>query len=370
MSEEKALLKAIWEHPLEDAARLVYADWLQETGDPARVARAEFIRLQCERARLDEWDDAERIEKLKARAAELSQLHRKAWMEGVPKALLHATMRRGFLAPQRQRHTGAKFLELRAVSFKAAPLWNFSLTGLYRNFDRVFASPLLLRAGVLMIDLFKYPHDALAKLAGNDHLWNVENLELKSGYHRPGSVTAFFDGPGAAALTHLRFGSTVTRAAVAALGETRTAARLQSLTLYMGPADPVDGALFSAARFPNLRALDLGASAQVTGGGWEAGEIATILTAAPNTRLRRLGLGGCYLGDPGLKALAEWPGLAHLRWLDVTRASGTAVGYRALASSPFTENLKHLYVDDYRLRDLPKVKAELDARFGPRINYG
>lgn len=44
-SDGDALFLAICEHPDEDTARLVYADWLQENGQPER---AEFIRLQCE----------------------------------------------------------------------------------------------------------------------------------------------------------------------------------------------------------------------------------------------------------------------------------------------------------------------------------
>jgi|SRR5262245_63695048 len=96
MSDEKALLSAIWEHPHDDNVRLVYADWLQENGQPER---AEFIRLQCERARLDEWDDAERIEALKAREEVLWKLHRKAWKTGLPKSLIQAPFHRGFVSP-------------------------------------------------------------------------------------------------------------------------------------------------------------------------------------------------------------------------------------------------------------------------------
>jgi len=54
MSDEQALLAAIWAHPHEDTPRLMYADWLQENG---HTDRAEFIRVQCELARLDEWDE-------------------------------------------------------------------------------------------------------------------------------------------------------------------------------------------------------------------------------------------------------------------------------------------------------------------------
>lgn len=50
MSDESSLLSAIWDQPYGDTPRLVYADWLQETGEPANVGRAEFIRVQCELA--------------------------------------------------------------------------------------------------------------------------------------------------------------------------------------------------------------------------------------------------------------------------------------------------------------------------------
>lgn len=49
MSDEEALLRAIVANPDDDLRRLVYADWLDERGQPQDVARAEFIRLQCER---------------------------------------------------------------------------------------------------------------------------------------------------------------------------------------------------------------------------------------------------------------------------------------------------------------------------------
>ena len=53
MSDESALLTAIIEHPDEDTPRLVYADWLDEHAtSAAQRARAEYIRLEIEQARL------------------------------------------------------------------------------------------------------------------------------------------------------------------------------------------------------------------------------------------------------------------------------------------------------------------------------
>jgi uncharacterized protein (TIGR02996 family) len=48
MNDHDALLTAIGEHPEEDTPRLMYADWLQENGDPER---ADFVRTQVEVAR-------------------------------------------------------------------------------------------------------------------------------------------------------------------------------------------------------------------------------------------------------------------------------------------------------------------------------
>jgi uncharacterized protein (TIGR02996 family) len=41
VNEERAFLKAILEHPEDDALKLVYADWLEEQSDP----RGEYLRL-------------------------------------------------------------------------------------------------------------------------------------------------------------------------------------------------------------------------------------------------------------------------------------------------------------------------------------
>jgi uncharacterized protein (TIGR02996 family) len=50
---EAAFLRDILAHPEDDTPRLVFADWLEEHGAPER---AEFIRLQCQLARMSEGD--------------------------------------------------------------------------------------------------------------------------------------------------------------------------------------------------------------------------------------------------------------------------------------------------------------------------
>ena len=48
MTDHDALLQAVLAAPEDDLPRLVFADFLEESGHPANVARAQFIRLQIE----------------------------------------------------------------------------------------------------------------------------------------------------------------------------------------------------------------------------------------------------------------------------------------------------------------------------------
>jgi uncharacterized protein (TIGR02996 family) len=50
-ADDSGFLRAIAADPDDDAPRLVYADWLEESGEPSRVARAELIRFQVAAAR-------------------------------------------------------------------------------------------------------------------------------------------------------------------------------------------------------------------------------------------------------------------------------------------------------------------------------
>src|SRR5262245_61798913 len=72
---EAAFLDAIGEQPDDDGPRLIYADWLDENGDPAR---AEFIRSQCRLARMSESEAA--ATDLPGRAYQLQREHADRWL--------------------------------------------------------------------------------------------------------------------------------------------------------------------------------------------------------------------------------------------------------------------------------------------------
>src|SRR5204863_9479551 len=63
----------------EDTPRVAFADWLEENG---RAERAEFIRVQCERARLPAWDHAQ--VRLRLREQELLKKYGEEWLAEVP----------------------------------------------------------------------------------------------------------------------------------------------------------------------------------------------------------------------------------------------------------------------------------------------
>jgi uncharacterized protein (TIGR02996 family) len=104
MSERRALLEAIRAAPEDDAPRLVYADWLEEHGEGETDRdRAEFIRAQCELARL-RFGSPEleaRHWALRTREGELCVRHEQIWAAELnlpPNRLTRCWFQRGMVA--------------------------------------------------------------------------------------------------------------------------------------------------------------------------------------------------------------------------------------------------------------------------------
>jgi uncharacterized protein (TIGR02996 family) len=81
-------LRAIAAEPDADAPRLVFADWLEEHGE---AERAELIRLQVERARLEEGDA--RQAPLARREQELLAARGDDWLAELPEGMRSWTLR-------------------------------------------------------------------------------------------------------------------------------------------------------------------------------------------------------------------------------------------------------------------------------------
>src|SRR5436309_3641087 len=92
MDDADAFLDLIRLHPDDDGPRLVYADWLDDHGDPER---AEFVRAQCALEAMPP-EDAGRPG-LQRRAQELLGRHGKGWASVLPGGVEDWTFRRGFI---------------------------------------------------------------------------------------------------------------------------------------------------------------------------------------------------------------------------------------------------------------------------------
>lgn len=73
-------LRAICANPEDDTVRLVYADWLDENGDPDRAA---FIRISIEWAHTEY--PSERWQRLRGEVSSLVKLHGERWLGEFPR---------------------------------------------------------------------------------------------------------------------------------------------------------------------------------------------------------------------------------------------------------------------------------------------
>ena len=113
--DELSFWRAIAEDPDNDFPRLVYADWLQEMGDP----KAEFVRLQCRIAELPA-DDPERM-KLQAQENACMQANQSRWFLPLYRASdeLRGTFHRGVIEEVSVKPS--QFLQLADRIFQYVP---------------------------------------------------------------------------------------------------------------------------------------------------------------------------------------------------------------------------------------------------------
>lgn len=295
MTQDESFLQSIREDPDDDAMRLIYADWLEERGDP----HGEFIRVQVELARTPPSDP--RVPEWKQRQRELVEAHGAQWLAPL----------RALLADDDRSDIG----------------WGRSV----RAFQRGFVEKLTMRArtfvarGELLLHLaplrqlwLEEAGNAAAALAGCPQLVYVEDLNFSDYYRAP------LDAAGMREL-----------AASPYLG------RLQQLHLYRNNlGDDGVRALASAPWLSGVRVLNL-----TENGLSSAGVVA--LAAAPHLKaLTALLLGKNWLGTEGVRALAGCPALAELRTLTISHCQLEAAALECLAGASVFANLHTLELNN------------------------
>ena len=284
MPEHGAFLNAILERPDDDLPRLVYADYLDETGF---AERAEFIRVQIELARSDPTDD--RFADLTRREAELLR-------DGVggivPGVRGKQTFRRGFV----------EFLHTTA--------------------DRLIAAPqsILLLAPIreLRISNADNAIDELARVPGLDR---IETLDLRNNsFGTRDRLFRFFDAAPLRSLTNLRMrNNQLWSDDVEKLAASRWSAQLRTLDLSGNAiADAGASVLAGAENLRGLHSLILRSDEL----DWRDRIQSAGATALGQSRtlnaLRILDLAGHLIGEVGLPALILPGRLPCLECIDVS----------------------------------------------------
>jgi uncharacterized protein (TIGR02996 family) len=270
---EGALLQAIAAEPDEDVHRLVYADWLEDQG---KAEQAEFVRLQCELARLEEGSEtADRRAALQAREHRLRARGGKGWAgRWLRRALPHSRSRP-------------------AWEFRRGLVEVVALTpaGLLRLADELFA-----RHPVRLVRLAV--HEGLADLAGCRHLARLNGLEVS------GLVQA-----GAAGLD--------------ALLRSPHLGRLRELALQgWGVSRVALDALAGCPQLAHLTRLDLSGCPLPLGGMFAGATLPRLLLTLADRPLRELSLGPPNFGEDVLPPLAGSGLAGRLRALTLNHVTG------------------------------------------------
>jgi uncharacterized protein (TIGR02996 family) len=355
MSDEKALLAAIWEHPYEDTPRLMYADWLDEQGGEVNPARAEFIRVQCALEQID--GDDPRYDELERRAEEIRKKWEKVWRKAMPKGCKDGyTFERGFFVPSLGRFSIAGMVKLGKERMGGAPVWRYHYGVHGRDLDRLLAWPYLHRLGMFALRP-PLPDNWAERLAGCANLRNVTELALIDCWVTADEMNVLLGAWAGRHLRELRFDPAEDET-LRVLAAHPTAAGLRGLIIDESRLGAP--ALRPLARSPYLRRLTHLTLDDSPFG--DAG-VTALLKWPGLAKLRYLGLGRDRLTNAAARALASCPGLANLRalWLSDNRIGAT--GARALAASPHLAHVKRLSLYDNPALNSEPTRAVLRARF-------
>jgi uncharacterized protein (TIGR02996 family) len=318
----QAFLAEILANPEDDTPRLVYADWLTDHGS----AQGEFIRVQCERARLAEED--ERQEELAERERELEEV---GWWEPPrPKGVIGWTCERGLIAGAQVERD-----------------WFFD------HAEEVFRSALLRSLHLVRQGYRPFPPEKLEVFSTLAEVALLRKLDVSDIGLGPEHLEVLLASPRLANLTSLNLRDAFLEPHL--LVEAPCLARLTALNLSGCEVwDDQLEALRAAPFFPNLVELRLDRSHPESHGLTDAGLEA--LTRTPLPSLTTLALGGNSPSAAGVRALAcspNLPRLAHLflsaflpRKAETQPISGVA---EALRGSPLAGRLKSLGVDSQRM---------------------
>lgn len=412
MTDCDILYRAVLDNPADDTLRLVYADALEEGGDPRRAA---FVRGQVALSRLPEYDPLW----VKARAHGEGRTFDPRWtLElALPDGLDWARdpFRRGLPGAVRAEH-GAAFADHADELFARYPIEALELKTIRPADTRALPPcPWLERLTALSL-VQGAGGPTVTTLLASPFLTHLRELHLGPEMTTPATVRAVAQSPVFGQLTALGVrsdsrgggtlagelarhknppaltkldlsGNRLTAPALAPLVASKAVAAVEDLDLSdnnLGaegvtavaggtfpalrslhllrtrPQEAGVAALVRAGFFPELRSLSLG--------GNNLGPAAAVEIASPPggaVQLRVLDLRDNKIGDRGATALASSPHLANLIELDLAESRVGDTGAKALADSPHLGGLLYLNLFGNKIGD--RGAARLRIRFGSRV---
>jgi uncharacterized protein (TIGR02996 family) len=333
-------LRLILADPDADGPRLVYADWLENCGEPAR---AEFIRLQCAASVLPADDP--RLDALRGRADVLLEQNRLAWGEPLAGIATRWDWRRGF--PEIVRMEARLFLARGDEMLAAVPVRHVELLDVTSHLAALARCPLLERLAGLTVAACPAGNAVARLLSRSPHVGRLFALQLPRNGFTDDAAAALASSPHLARLRTLDLSeNAIGPAGAHTLAAARQFSGLTTLRLRDNPLGS-DGvaAILTSTRMPRLTTLDLA----------QTGGLAASLSGPPGSdRLVALDLSANDLGDPGVELLAGRPEFAGLRDLDLSRTGVGDAGAAALAESPHLTGLRRLALNGNRITELGK----------------
>jgi uncharacterized protein (TIGR02996 family) len=363
MTQEDAFIQAIIDNPEDDATRLIFADWLEENGQPERAG---FIRYQIEHTQPPTFHS------------------RRPKMEKREAAILRKWGRRWF-APPKGWKVGSQFTVRRGFP----ETLEMGTIVLFSHDDDVFSRWPITRlrleeddqsGRLLMRQLAKWPY-----------LERIGSLSMYSLHLGAASMQPLGESPGVRNLVELDVGSNDLRdQGASALAASPHLAGLREIDIrhnLIGPAGLRDW-----IRSPHREAM---VSLNLCGNQVSAANAIAFLRSDGWPALTDLCLWNTRFGDKSVEKLAASPALARLTALNLNYNRITDRGVEALANSPHAPKLRTLLlavnditsksgsvlIDSPNLEGLGRLnlygnsgihwrtKAKLKERFGDRVSF-